>query len=498
MKTNKLIFFLLVALAGVSCSDEFFNVPVTSTATAEAVKEELEDDPASILSLVNAAYTTMVQLGLYSGSHDVFGYMSILHATDMMSGDIAMYRLDWFANDYLHLNRNWTQSRTNMIWGYFYTIITIANKVLSLTSASSESPDIRAARGQALALRAFSYLYLVQLYQHVYPVVATGGKDQPGVPLYYASNEEKKSITGRASVKTILAQIEEDLTTAIKNLKDWQRTSKNQIDYNVANGLLARYCLLTQKWDEAIAAAKEARKTYSIMPAAEIHTGFMDIDNAEWMWGFDHNAKTSTLYGSFFSHISNLTAGYAGLGYAPRLIDRELYNRILGTDERKKWFQSDPAKVLPKTTPAADATFWKLPYANLKFGYDGAFTQDYVYMRAAEMVLIEAEALASKNNLTGAATVLNELLSKRGTNLTKTSVYVKDIWEQRRIELWGEGFAMFDLKRQNKGIDRNYPESNHYSSAKIPVPAQDKRWIYQIPRSEILENPSITEADNNE
>jgi hypothetical protein len=234
------------------------------------------------------------------------------------------------------------------------------------------------------------------------------------------------------------------------------------------------------------------------MPATEIFDGFMNIGNAEWMWGFDHNTETTTLYGSFFSHISNLTAGYAGLGYAPRLIDKRLYDLITGNDERKKWFQHDPASITPKTTPAPDATMWQRPYASLKFGYDPAFAQDYVYMRASEMVLIEAEARVRNSDYDNALAVLNELLSKRGENMAKEgSIFAKDIWLQRRIELWGEGFAMFDLKRIDKGIDRSYDGSNHYASAKFDVPARDNRWIFQIPRSEIMENPDITEKDNN-
>lgn len=486
----------MVALAGVSCSDEFFNVPVTSTATSETVQKALEENPGTILSLVNAAYTMMVQLGVYGSGHDTFGYMAILHATDMMSEDIVMQRIDWFGNDYLHTNRNWTDARTFVIWGNFYTTIATANKVLGITSADAKSKDILAARGQALALRAFSYLYLVQLYQHVYPVINQDVADLPGVPLYYANNEGKESIPGRASVKTILAQIEEDLTTAVANLDGWQRTSKNQINQNVANGLLARYYLLTRQWDAAIAAAKAARAGYPIMSATEIYDGFMNINNSEWMWGFDHNSETTTLYGSFFSHMSNLTAGYAGLGYAPRQVDRQLYTSIPDNDARKRWFQSNPPTIRPQTTPAPTAVTWTYPYAGLKFGDDGAFTMDYVYMRAAEMVLIEAEATARKGNYAPAATILNELLSKRGTGLTRTTVFVPEIWEQRRIELWGEGFAMFDLKRRNEGINRNYNDSNHNLSAKIAVPAGDKRWIYQIPRTEIQENPAITENND--
>jgi hypothetical protein len=495
MKTNKLILLLLVALLGGSCSEDFFDVPSTRTLVAKDAAKAADADPAKVASFVDAIYNMLVQYDLYSTSHDAFGYMAVLHATDMMSEDIVMSPLHWFNFDYLHENREWDYRRTNVIWRYFYTAVSGANNVLGMTSADSDSKDILVIRGQALALRAFSYFYLVQLYQHLYPVSQSG--DRPGVPLYYAANEEKESITARASVNLILAQIEEDLTTAVANLDGWKRASKNQIDKAVANGLLARYYLLTEQWDNAIATAKEARKEYSIMSATDIHDGFMNIGNAEWMWGYDHNAETASLYASFFSHISNLTGGYAGLAYAARLIDKRLYESIPAGDARKQWFQSNPAAVYPSTTPASDAVAWQLPYANLKFGYDGAFTQDYLYMRASEMVLIEAEATAQKGNGAGAATILNELLQKRGTGLTQNSVTADYVYQQRRIELWGEGFATFDLKRLNKGIDRTYTGTNHYPSAQFAIDAGDKRWIYRIPQTEIQENPDISEADNN-
>jgi hypothetical protein len=501
MNTNKYLQNIIkvpALLLGVSCSEDFFDVPATKNLTAEA-SEKAAEDPSKVASFIDGAYNTLVQYDLAeSGGHDGFGYMAILHAADMMSGDIVMATMisRWFRDDYPLLSHESTYRRTSIIWTYFYTTIAAANNVLSITSADSDSKDILALRGQALALRAFSYFYLVQLYQHVYPVVNNEVDDLPGVPLYYAGNEGKKSITGRAGVKTILAQIEEDLTIAVDNLKGWSRSTKNQIDYNVANGLLARYYLLAQKWDKAIAAAQEARNGYSIMSATDIYDGFLNINNAEWLWGFDITAETTTLYGSFFSHISNPTGGYAGLGYLTRLVDANLYASIPATDARKKWFQDATGSIVVPHDNAS--TTWNIPLAPLKFGTDGAFTQDYLYMRASELVLIEAEALAHTSGTQAAALLKNELLSKRDPSWNQSSVTVEEVWQQRRIELWGEGFATFDLKRLDKGTDRTYAGTNHYSTAQIKVAARDKRWIFQLPLSEILENPEIAETDNNE
>ena len=118
-------------------------------------------------------------------------------------------------------------------------------------------------------------------------------------------------------------------------------------------------------------------------------------------------------------------------------------------------------------------------------------------MRAAEMVLIEAEALARQGKGADAAKVMKELMANRQPGWNVTSVDVEDVLLQRRIELWGEGFGFFDLKRCNKGIDRNYDGTNHLEGYRKVVPAQDVRWTYQIPQNEIQENDLISEEDQN-
>ena len=495
-----------------SCEDSYFDVPNTVAVTPDAVSKAAEADVSKVQALVDGIYNMLVQYDLYNTSHDAFGYMAVMHATDMMTEDIVMAALHWFNYDYLHDNRGETYRRTNVIWRYFYTAIANANNVLSLTSPESDNPDLLAVRGQALALRAVSYFYLIQLYQHVSPVAQSGNR--PGVPLYYAENEGKPNVLSRAPVADVLAQIESDLTKAIANLDGWSRTSKNKIDKAVANGLLARYYLLTEQWNKAAETARAARADYPVMPATRLTSGFMDINDTEWMWGYDHNAETATLYASFFSMISNAVAGYSGIGYAPRLIDKRLYESIPETDKRKDLFQKVDTvmgtvsgfrdSVTYKREPPAlnintGAIGWKRDLASLKFGWNSdGFTMDYLYMRASEMVLIEAEAKAHSGDGAGAAVVLKELMEKRDTSWNETTVTVDDVWHQRRIELWGEGFAMFDLKRLQKGIDRTYEGSNHLSSAKLKIEAGDKRWIYKIPLSEIQENEAISESDQNE
>src|SRR5690625_6802734 len=69
---------------------------------------------------------------------------------------------------------------------------------------------------------------------------------------------------------------------------------------------------------------------------------------------------------------------------------------------------------------------------------------DLAFMRAAEMVLIEAEALAAQGNDNDAADVLYILANARDPEYEKSTntgeKLMEEILIQRRIELWAEGF----------------------------------------------------------
>ena len=185
------------------------------------------------------------------------------------------------------------------------------------------------------------------------------------------------------------------------------------------------------------------------------------------------------------------------MAYTGRGIDVRLFGKMSDTDYRKIYWYND-ADTLTQCTAPRETAGSKLPYAILKHGWDGTWTMDYLYMRGAEMVLIEAEALARQEQYEAAATVLAELMAERDPSWNKTMVTLEDVYTQRRLELIGEGFAFYDLKRMNRGIDRDYEGSNHMSGVKLEVPAGDVRWTFQIPLKEIQENTHISDEDQND
>lgn len=497
MKFTKYIATGLLAIAGfTSCSETFLETEYTKDLDSDAASEAAGKKPEVFL---NGMWSWMITFNqTKNDSHDDFGIMSILHSTDMMAQDIGMTASHYFNYDYQLDNRMYNYRRTLADWTCLYTMIAKANEIINLYPNGGETVSQKALIGQALAIRGLSYYYLIQLYQ--FPVNASGAVNSSakGIPLMYTLADGKTvaeiaAAKGRNTVADVYAQIEKDLTNAVENLEgDYKRPNKNYINVNVANGILARYYLLSQQWEKAAATANKARTGYSIMNEKGLHDGFMTVENEEWMWGFDHTTETQTSYASFFSMISNLAPGYAGVGYAPRVIDKRLYEAIPVDDYRKSLFNGANGNPNQPTVAA------QLPYANIKFGTDGNWTMDYMYMRAAEMVLIEAEAYAHLNQGAKAAQALKILMANRQPSWNKASVTVEDVYLQRRIELWGEGFSYFDLKRLNKGIDRNYEGSNHLAGYKLVVPAQDKRWTYQLPNREMQENKLIPAEDQND
>ena len=510
MKITRISTLVLGVVAVVtmnSCSEEFLDGEITAQLDSETAASLVESDPDALNAYLNGIWSFMVSANV-SGSdgsnHEDFSYMSVLHSTEMQGEDIVFFNSSWFVFDYAFDEREYPYARTSIDWLTFYTMIAKANEILDLFKEEPTTKEAKGILGQAYAVRGMSYYYLIQLYQQYMKDANTINYDAPGVPLRYSqsedlSDEERKDRAGRNTVKMVFDQIESDLTKAVDLLgAGYKRpkgaSGKDFIDVNVANGLLARYYLMSQQWQKAADAANDARKGYKIMDEAGMKDGFVDITNEEWMWGFDHSSETMTGYVSFFSHMSNLAPGYSGMDYSGRGISDWLYNQMSVTDlRRKNWFNDAQGSLF--TDPSLPGACH--PYAILKFGGDGSWEMDYPYMRASEMVLIEAEAYAHLGDGAKAATVLKELMEKRDPSWNKASVTVYDVWIQRRIELIGEGFSFFDLKRLYEGIDRT-KSTNHmppYNQFVIEAGAVD--WTYQIPLREMQENDEIEDKDQN-
>ncbi len=145
-----------------------------------------------------------------------------------------------------------------------------------------------------------------------------------------------------------------------------------------------------------------------------------------------------------------------------------------------------------------------VPYMHIKLSQSNGPTidpMDVIHMRASEMYLIEAEALARDGNAT-AASVLFDLVSERdaayvlSTN-TGTDL-VDEILLQRRIELFIEGFRWFDMLRNDEVLDLAGSGADpdlYIEGMYQDRPSVNPEWVFKIPQREIDANTKIVQNE---
>ena len=490
---NRILYFISLSFLIVSCSEDDLNHEAKSLVTEQQLLELAESSPEAALTInlgvEDGQYAFMREYSTNfsdTGSRaDDFGQKSIDLGVDLLSNDAVQVIDSWFSNYYAYRGRTQDFSTTRIIWNFYYTIIMNVNSIIGQIAPDASDESLVHLRSRAMAIRAYSYFNLIRFYQHTYKA----NPQAPGVPLY--APEQDINDKSRGTVQKVYDLILSDLSYAYDNIEGYSRPSKEKLNRRVVAGIYARVLLETGTNDALCAQmANTAKNGFALMSADEwVNGGFDSISNSEWMWGADINAESSTIYASFFSHMGTLNAGYTGIIGVYKTIDARLYNAIKDTDARKDAF--------------GDANDTTVPYASYKF-YDASgssFIGDYVYMRASEMYLIEAEAEARSGNDAKAAGILYDLVSTRDSGYTQSdktgASLLSEIHLQRRIELWGEGFAWLDMKRNNVNLVRDYAGSNHPAYGKIDYAYDDNEMRFQIPEKELDNNTEINEVDQN-
>lgn len=502
---KKYIIYIASALVLFAGCTKDFEVKDTNYLTGSAAAKMVEENPEFLSSYVNGMYSFMLEIG---NQHTLCGHAGITQLLEVMCDDVVC---DGTGNCYYydvpHGYGGFKYNRASYIWQIYYTLISKANEIIDFFG--TEDPDIPLLRGylgQAYAMRAFSYYYLIQIYQDPTSGTTSGNTPaklettRPGVPIIYCtrdakSSEEVDKKQGRNTIADVMTHIEENIALAEPLLAGYARASKNEINENTLDAIAARYYLLTQQWDKAAEYAQKAQNGYTVIPFSEVTTnGFNEIEDKDVLWGFDQSSETSTVYASLFSMICSYEMGYAGLGYDVHCCSKQLYDQISVSDARREWF-NDPTGA--GTPVLVGGTNYK--YCNKKFLASAEpFLEDYVYARVEEMVLIEAEAEARLGNGGAAATALKKLMSQRDKLWNESSVDADDVLLQRRIELWSEGFRYFDIRRNGLGVDRTYEGTNFPVASRFKADtfkAHADNWNFQIPLTELQNNTHITEEE---
>ena len=441
MKHIHHLYLLTLLILFSACGDDFFETsPATQITTPEVFSSENNID-----AFINGALRYLME---NSTSQDNPGLPTIFLTHEVMGEDA-------FARDGRYGYRDSypyrdpydnTTRRALFFWTLQYTSIDHANNIIAnITLDEGSKPRLKHLKGQAYALRAFNYLNLVRQYQFTY------AKDPhaKAVPLYTEPTNPSTVPKERATVQEIYDLVLSDLKEAEKLLPGFERSIKNRLNLNVVHGLFARTYLTLEEWELAAEHASKAREGYPVMSAAQFTEGFNDVSNPEWIWGHPQTATQNRGGASYLAYLE--TTHYTTNANGTNLYYG--YNSIIPDPHYLDLFEEGDIRrsLLEIATQPAEAIY--AHYRNKKFrnkypNHDGHI----VLMRSAEQLLIEAEAIARLNDVLGAVSTLNELRSKRGVSSLNAADYTREtiigeILLERRRELWGEGFRLYDILR---------------------------------------------------
>lgn len=483
----------LLLLATVGCKKDYLETKPTNAAT----EQEIFSRYSAVSAALEGIYKEQYAYGIGSSTgHDNYAQKSTDLQSDLMGNDMVIHSAGygWYNATYtlVEWGRKETGRESDNAWYLYYDIIKQANKLINNVDgvADATTAQKESVKGQAYGLRAYSYFYLINYFQQTYK----GNESKPGVPIYTQDTTGGKA---RGTVQDVYSRIVQDLTLAETLLTGKTRAAKSNIDVSVVQGLRARTALIMEDWVNAATYANKARQGYTLMTAAQYPAtnAFSAVSNTECMWGSIIPADQATIYASFYSHMDIRTGGYAALGQQKK-ITKALYDQINAADVRKSIFT--PPTSTSTTDPPYNQKKLQVPTA-------GSWAADYFYMRASEMYLIEAEALARQGQDASARTVLETMVKARYPAYSASAFagagLITEILLQRRIELWGEGFSLMDIKRLNQGLNRPNGPGNHgapsFDPAVYTTSPADPRFLMRIPQRELDNNSSMTPADQN-
>ena len=344
---------------------------------------------------------------------------------------------------------------------------------------------------EASFLRGYYYFQLVKTFG-----------DMPLVVDRRLSIDEATGL-GRTTATEVYTQIESDLTNALDVLP-WVQAVKGRITKGAALALLGKVYLYQDKFDEAAETLDRVITEGSGATGYDLDPNFDQIfmanneDSPETVFDIQYSGNEGASYDCFVC-----LEGFAAVGFhAPKLFDGPVYEdgnsyNLPTADLFNAFDSADPrrdASILdidafmtanPETTYQAEAGghtgYYNNKYIKRK-GETGLPDSDltspinHKKIRFADVLLMAAEA---HNRGSGSDATANDYLrrvrARVGLSHSDLSgqALTQAIWDERRLELSGEGLRFFDLVRTGQ------------AAAEIDGFVTGKHELFPIPQAEL-------------
>lgn len=329
-----------------------------------------------------------------------------------------------------------------------YKMIMACNTVLGeVDNASGTEAEHKRTKGEALALRAFYYWYLVNLYAMPYNMKGTSPDQLAGVPLVLSS-EIKNDGPSRSSVAAVYGQIAADIEEACNLLEQTKSTTTSNYRINsiAAHLLASRIYLYMENWDQVIAHVDKALE--GDVKLCDLNTFTLSIPSN--YIPNPYNTWADMASNNFVSSAFPETIFVSGSNASKVSISATL---LMPSDNLLNSFTSDDLRM--KFAFKSSSMYWKQQECKA-----GSSERGFAW-RTAELYLNRAEAYAEKFAAGDAASgnkAVNDINELRRNRIATASYsdyqlegaddLIQFVHEERRRELCFENpHRWFDLRR---------------------------------------------------
>lgn len=436
-----------------------------------ACTDILDKDPVSSFSASGFYKTTAdAQAGVY-GIYDAAQSVFRLNFCYWGEGRADNVQTAQTGESLTLLSNNLSNTASSADWTALYTMVSRANYAIKYIPNVYEEDDIAGKQlvGQARALRALAYFYLVRVWG-----------DVPFITEPYTSMEQDIFI-GKTDKEIILDLVEEDLKYAVENCIERYNSNNDRIMFTKggANGLLTHVYMWRHKYPEAVATSSliMSNTLYTLVPIADWGKMFSDSYSKESIFEVGYN-DTET---------NGLRTLYAVGSYAIYTPSNKWKASIEQGDKREDFVYD--------TIPADPKAIWKYLGRGVSDEVSTPAKQNIILIRLADIMLLRAEAL----NKIGGTANKDEALSLLNTVRTRAGLPAFDteddaiamygdlesaILHERSVELCFEGHRWFDLVRTGKAISTMGP---------INGLSNPDNLVWPIHQNSLNKNPNLVQ-----
>lgn len=382
-------------------------------------------------------------------------------------------------------------------WGQLYRSIYYANTVLDeFSKRSPSSADkvlFETVMGEAYALRAFSYFYLVNLYADVYAPETLADHGVP-MPLSALDVHQHTQNNVREPIEKVWGQIRKDIDQASLLLMGKPEKSKFRFNYNSLQLFNARVKLFMGDNEGAIAASTIVMNTKALfnMNETQAHIDGEKQESYAFTSNYgmiDSDYKNEVLF--FMAGRANNNIFYHSMNPCKPAVELLDLCRRNGVPDYRRYIFDSFADLNTADGVQTGPTIYNM-FAKQE---NGSY---HIGLKLSEAYVTRAEAYARLGRKEPAIADLNNLLMnriKKGAFVPLTLAdfasqedLLKRIYEERRVETAFEGgLRWFDLRRLGK------PTLTHvYKNGQVyTLKEKDPRYILQIPLSEQINSPEM-------